>query len=700
MEYPFLICKKADYPSLRNRATEAPWSAIILQAHKLLTERQYDPQQSVTARGIQIRDIAGAAALLHLINPDDDTYLQRIIELLDAWPAYLEDIDRQWNAPGNRWLATVPPSSGFFNTVLALDLIHDDLSFADLDRHEETLQAVADWFWEIDRGWAMATYGPRAVWAAYKDESRLFEALSQYRNAVFEQMTADGVGRNGPEYSHARLNGERTAKYGFMHVAEHTGLDPVYYDSPQLARFYEWLFSAACSPFNSYVTFADSGHGRAFASFYPQSGAWAAGRFSPLAAEYAAHRITSSTPPSPGDLLAYCIAQPLPAGKIPQSRIWTDGGALFYEQNDSQDALMGALWNVETPGHHHRDANAIYLAGYGEHLLLNSGYNGYGNAAEGFPWAYINDTAESSNTLTIGDQNHLCQGADGVTESLLSDRLNYVSARADRAFPDDTAHDRSFLFVHPQDGAGGYFLLCDEISTDEDAHLFLHPASHDVTCNDPNCAYTWNVKHRKPTDTFLTLFLATPPAATQLKDGALAGWNKSFVGKYLHATYAGDPDKRLLTLLFPHDADHPQATLSRLSAPSCTGATIDHGNDIADHALESSGTTPITVGDTTLHGRFSVYRQNAGNLDFYFVRQGRSFSSTTLRIGFESSTPITIYMEGTEGRIISSGAMITLHHPLLSHIRINDWEVTPEETGDGWARFSILAGTHDISLSG
>lgn len=564
MEHPFLICRKTDYPSLRDRATEAPWSSIISQARKLLAERQYDPQQSVTARGTQIRDIAGAAALLHLIEPDDDTNLQRIVGLLDAWPAYLEDIDRQWNAPGNRWLATVPPSSGFFNTVLALDLIHDGLSFADLDRHEKTLQAVADWFWEVDRGWAMATYGPRAIWAAYRDEARLLEALAQYRNAVFEQMTDDGVGRNGPEYSHARPNGERTAKYGFMHVAEHTGLDPVYYDSPQLARFYEWLFSAGCSPFNSYVTFADSGHGRSFASFYPQSGAWAAGRFSPLAAEYAAHRITSSAPPPPGDLLAYCIAQPLPTSRIPQSRIWSDGGALFYEQNDSQNALMGALWNVETPGHHHRDANAVYLAGYGEHLLLNSGYNGYGNDAEGFPWEYINDTAESSNTLTIGDHNHLCQGADGVTESLLTDRLDYVSARADRAFPRGVAH----------------------------------------------------------------------------------------------------------------------------------------GNDIVDSALESSATTPVTVDATSFHGRAAVYRQNAENLDFYFVRQGRSFSSGSHRIGFESSDPLSIYMKGTKGRIISPGATVTLYHPALSRIQIDGWEITPEETGDGWARFPIPIGTHDVSLSG
>ena len=224
-EHPFLICRKAEYDLLRERASRAPWSDMAAEAGRVLEARRDDSTRRASRGGTGIRDVMGSAALLYVIDPDRrDVYRERIREILDAWPVFLEEVDARWNAGGNRWFATVPPSSGYFNSVLALDVIHDDLPDADLGRYEQGLEAAANWFWAEMRGWGMATFGPRAVWAAYKHEARLPEAMAQYREAVFQQMTEDGVGRNGPEYSHARLNGERTAKYGFMHVAEYTGL--------------------------------------------------------------------------------------------------------------------------------------------------------------------------------------------------------------------------------------------------------------------------------------------------------------------------------------------------------------------------------------------------------------------------------------------------------------------------------------------
>lgn len=681
MNHPFLICQKSQFNTLCEQASQPPWKDFANEARNVVETTTYNPKNSVSINGTRIRDLMGSSALLYIIDPENrESHRTRITNILDQWPQFAQDVANKWDAGGNRWGATVPPSSAFFNTVLALDVIHDDVSESDLKRYEEALATMADWFWAEMRGWAMATYGPRAIWAAYKNEDRLEEAMQQYRDGVFEQMTKHGVGVNGPEYSHARLNGERTAKYGFMHIAEYTGLDKSFYRDFRLKWYYEWLFSAASSPFNTYPTFSDSGHGRGFNTFYPQSGAWAAHKFSPLAAQYASYRITSAKPRFPSDLLVYCIAEPLPEPRIPQSHLWPDGGAFFYEHTNSQDALMGGLWNVSKPSHAHRDANAIYLAGYGEHLLLNSGYNGYGNDSQSFSWTYIHDTAESSNTLLINHQNHLEKGADGITEGLITDGLNYASGLANRAFEDNAQHNRSFIFIHPQDNTPGYFLLIDEVeNTTDPISIALHPASANVEAVIPNEHYTWNVRSQKETDTFLTAYLATKPQNVELKEGTLAGWGKCFVGKYLYATYANAP---IATILFPHNTDHSCASISRVD----NGALIQHNNDVTD-TLYLSG--------KQLNGQACFFRHINKNHCFYFARRATHFYDDT--IGFDAEKPVTLFMRKKTGHIVSPGTKVTFYHPNITGIKI-DGEPFICETRDDSICVTVPQGTCHIEL--
>lgn len=673
MNHPFLICQKSEYDTLRARASQSPYKDFVEEARRVVETVHYEPGPDIWRQGTRIRDIMGSSALLYILEPEhQEAHRQRITNILGQWSEFTTGVAEKWDAGGNRWHATVPTSSAFFNTVLALDVIHNDLSESDLNQYETSLQEMVEWFWATMRGWGMATFGPRAIWAAYKSEERLEEAMQQYKDAVFDQMTKDGVGVNGPEYSHARLNGERTAKYGFMHVGEYTGLDKSFYKDFRLKWYYEWLFSAGCTPFNSFVTFGDSGHGRGFNTFYPQSGTWAAGKFSPLAAEYAANRITSAQPRYPSDLLVYCIAEPLPEKRTPQSRLWPDGGALFYEKNDTQDALLGALWNISTPSHGHRDANAIYLAGYGEHLLLNSGYNGYGNASEGFPWPYINDTAESSNILQINNQNHLEKGADGLIEGLITDNINYACGLADRAFEGNTQHKRSFIFIPPQNNVPGYYVLIDSVeNANQPINLALHPASANVDITQPNEEYVWNVKSRKKTDTFLTLYLGTDPLSVELKDGALAGWGKCFVGKYLYATYKSAP---IITVLFPHDDAHPKAKITRTE----NGVTIHHAQNVIDMATHNS-----------------LLRQIDNQHAFYFARQSTQFQDGD--IGFTSDEPITLFMRGKTGHVVSPGTDITFNHPNVTSVQIDGETFVSESTSNG-IRVTVPQGTCKIEL--
>jgi len=96
----------------------------------------------------------GSSALLYIIESDNqDAHRKRITHILDQWPQFATDVADRWDAGGNRWGATVPPSSGFFNTVLALDVIHDDLSDSDLKHYEQSLAEMTEWFWAKMRGW-------------------------------------------------------------------------------------------------------------------------------------------------------------------------------------------------------------------------------------------------------------------------------------------------------------------------------------------------------------------------------------------------------------------------------------------------------------------------------------------------------------------------------------------------------------------
>jgi hypothetical protein len=347
-------------------------------------------------------------------------------------------------------------------------------------------------------------------------------------------------------------------------------------------------------------------------------------------------------------------------------------GALFYEKNDTEQALLGALWNVSAPGHSHRDANAIYLAGYGEHLLINSGYNGYGNASEGFPWTYISDTAESSNTLLVGDQNHLEKGADGLLEGLLTQGIDYACGLANRAFEGESQHKRSFIFVCPQQDAPGYFLLIDDVeNTSRPISLALHPASARVEIKQKDEEYTWNVKSRKDTDTFLTLFLGTKPQTVEVKEGALAGWGKCFVGKYLYATYPSAP---IITVIFPHDDAHPKSDIRRTE----NGVTLQHAKGIVD---------------TVTH--HSMLRQVRHQHEFYFARQSTYFKDGD--IGFASDKPVTLYMHGKTGHVVSPGTEVSFHHPNVTRVNIDGETFVSESTLEG-VRVTVPQGTCRIEL--
>ena len=103
----------------------------------------------------------------------------------------LEQMEREYPTSKNRWNQVVPPSSGYFNSVLALDVIHDDLSSTTLARYESSMDRVAEWYWAADRGWGTATYGARAVWATYHPSAAIrFGPRGAPRAGLLADLTA------------------------------------------------------------------------------------------------------------------------------------------------------------------------------------------------------------------------------------------------------------------------------------------------------------------------------------------------------------------------------------------------------------------------------------------------------------------------------------------------------------------------------
>ena len=702
--HPFLITKRSEFATLQARASQVPWSGMKAQAEKDCANLSYVTTATTKELGESYRDIMGACSLMYVLDPAGKaTYLAKLTAGFSAWPSFFSKMKADYANSSNRWTQVVPPSSAFLNSVIALDTIYDDLSATQRMSYEQSLDAVAEWYWAEDRSWGTATYGVRAIWAtSQKDTVRLPTALKQYRDKYFDWLTPDGVFYGGPEYALARYGGNRTAKSNFMHVAEHTGVDRSYYGNATVRGFYEWLMSFAFGPFNGMSGFGDSGPlQNNLNGFYPQGILYNAGKVSATAAAYASYHQAAGISKLPNDLVDYATAAPPVAAQVPASRAWKQGGATFWENSTSKDALKGDLWNATRfDGHSHKDVNAIFLTGYGEALLLNSGYAGAGNDSLGASWEYINNFAESSNTVLLGSGDHTTKAGDGLTEWLLGNGLDYASGLGDAIYAGAAKHVRNFIMVHPQDGANGYFVNADEVtgaSQGQLAKLVYHPASATATTVSSNAEYRWTVRTRKTTDTFLSIFLGKAPTSLSIEDGVLANWTRGFVGKYLNARYETNSsgNNRFISVLFPHDGAHAKANFVRIAPSGATGATITQGQ-VVDYALESNG-SDVSAGGASFRAGAVVFRRIGTETKFYFARASTKFDAGNGH-GFTSDNPVSIHMRDGSGSITASADRnVVFRAPGLTTVNIDGKPVTGTATGDG-IRVLVPAGTHSINF--
>lgn len=733
--HPFLLLNKEMFSELNQRANQSPWkewkTESISKCQSLTFQISSMPLR-ITMQALQ--EILDSCALAYVLDPSNKIrYKNKIISSIHHWPTLYPQVD-----PTN-WAKTVPPGSAFFISMLALDIIFDDLNSTEQTTAINDLRPPTN-PWPFT--WPHNYWATHIIWNLFnEDQAKVTWAKNGYRQQLFgpstgsklnynylQHVTAQGAYGAGSSYGLSKMGcaSLSIAKCHAMDLLEFTGEDD-YYTDPKARNLYEWLLVFSRNPFGGYTTFGDT----FVRSPAPMTESWGTPRFQSIArfSEDLAPLVSwwlkgqsCSNCRNGGLLLSYVLTQkPLPAAKKPTSTLFLDGGAAFWDEDASENALMGAMLNMSiSEWHTHKEVNAVYLAGYGEHLLVNAGYaEACCGVNSTFTRSWFGRNANSANTLLIDGVDHSVDATSGhvipgrgLTEGFTSDLFDYVSGDSGSALPNGH-HQRNFIFVHPQDSKNGYFVLLDEVQATatkvSTAHLLLHPLSNQYSTITANQEYQWQINgiflRNKNKPTYLNVFLATPPKNVVFKDGAHAdGQSTYMLAKYLEAVFETNNQGvgQVLTGLFPHDPTHSKPTISRNSSSAYSGMVIDHGNLVKDYAFITTGNTIIDQSGFSFSGRACMVRQTSTqSAQFYFIRQGSSFlTKGTVKSGFSSAQPLSLHVRGRKGRVVSPGTNVTFYYPQISAVLLNNQKITIlKKNPEGSIEVFIPQGTHSLELA-
>ncbi|MEX2641119.1 MAG: heparinase II/III family protein [Balneolales bacterium] len=702
--HPFLLVSEPDFEELQTRASRAPWSEMKKEAIDYITDEQNAYSRYLAdepgRRAALMSNIMSTGALAYILDPDNRSfYAGKIKENILYW----DHLHAGRHHYSNQWEYQVPGGDALYNSILAYDLIYHDLTAEEREEITDKLDTAVEFIYTGWSSWGLNRFGVRGLWALFQGDTG-HASLQEYMDRLYEFITVDGVFTPGPNYTH-RITGtrHRDPKTSFMDILHRHELYDVYGDR-RLQRGYEWIYGYSFSPTGRYYTFGDSSP-----NIFNATGlaGYRASKFSDKAGALASRILGDATPPA--RLLHYVLMTDLPPSPgLPSSSLFTDGGAWFMEDNVSEMSLGGALWNATLLGdyHQHKEVNAIQISAYGEDVIRNVGYNGWGNGALDFSWDYINQTAVSGNTILLDGENHQNRTGGGLLEGLTSPLFDYASGNSHEALANGV-HHRNFVFVHPQDEKPGYFILFDEVQASRSAgevNLVLHPNSSSVATAMEKTEYIWKVgPNYREDDVFVSVFLGTQPGRVTLEEGVLLGGHRTesghIVGKYLYSTYDAGPAgaRNIVSVIFPFDSGHRKAAMTRVSEDGLTGVTLDHGDGVMDYALESNGTSARTVSGTVQwQGRALSYREKDEHPSFYFVRKGTRFMND--QTGFTSDEPVSIHMKGKEGSVVSEGAAVSFRMSGLQRIMIDDREAEVIATGHGSMQVRIPPGSYQIKL--
>jgi hypothetical protein len=727
-QHPFLIVSESDYPELRDRANRSPWNEMRAESLRQARRLSYSPENdNGRTGGYKLRDMMGYTALAYILDPENQgDYVRKIKNTLEV---ALLDMKSERDAQDN-WETTVPFQGALFNAILALDIIYDELPSGDRSNLENQIEQLVTSFRD---NWGPANHSVSALWALYKGDTSTFDSeLQEYYQSWLTDITADGVYIPGTGYGMQRLSScTREHKALGMDVWERQGHHD-YYSNERFIKLYEWLYGYSHTPDFRAMAFGDSlphhflmggsPHVAANCSTQP----YRAYKFGETAKRFATwqmqddHRLTSgnaATQPN-GRLLTYILmgesAPDLTEKAVPPSRVFPDGGAWFLENQQSQHALAGAMWNTtQSRDHSHKDTNAIFFSGYGSHLLSNSGYKGWRRGVGNFSWDYISNRAVSGNTGLIDyefdrsqegnppeENDHQYKHGAGIQEWLLTPTFDYARGDSGEALPNGQ-HFRNFHFVQPSDGKHGYWFLVDEFTGGNQVHLAFHPYAKTLNQVSPAeyQADIVNYENTEITNVDLTVFLGTPPDAVTLHNGAIAG--PDIENQYLYASYnRGSGKKQIVTVLVPSDPEHQKPELDRIMGEHFSGAKVDHGDEVVDYIVESNPNTADSIDNATFQASRSLFRLVKADLRaVYAVGKSFEYGIGLGRKGFQAEQDLAFYMREGAVQVVSPTAQtLTLYYPTITGANLNGSPSPIVQATDDSVTINIPAGTSSLDL--
>ncbi|MBN4071980.1 heparinase II/III family protein [bacterium AH-315-F18] len=652
--HPSLLVQARDFSRLQLRADTEPWKSMRGRALKVFQNTPVPGNDSDLFRLQQnVRVLTSTGALSYILYPNlRVSILEKLQRTLACWPRIHALRDSETNA----WRYCVPTGSAFFNTVLALDIVHDEMPRENRRSVEMHLDVVAEWFLEHNNKWVLNKWGVVGIWAAYRgNKAGVRRAHKAYRERIYAYTSPDGVFNNGFGYAWARLSADEDAKTYFMDVLEFMKVGR-FYDDPRLVKFYEWLYSGGLTPARRLPSFGDSTLYHKVVSWRGAPALYRAHRFSPLAAAYASWIVGSKAPEA--RLLPFVLMdRSLPTAVRPTGGIWEWGYASFWTAAD-QGEMMAALYSMKTPSveaHAHKDTNAIHLFADGHNVLSNSGYAGWGQGASPYSWHDINNRAFTSNTITIAGIDHVTRHGGGLLEAFRSHGLDYATADSGGALPNGR-HRRSLLMIAADGDIPGYVLVADEVVTRKPRQAIQahwHPQGEFRSRSDDGHVFDVGGKTGSR-EGKLTVVLATLPFSVDLPKGALVARNKAYRAqvRYLRPTYRSD-DKgkaRFFTAFFPHAGETSTVALKR---PHTEDAQVlifvrdGGGRDIIIAPHSSSGS--VTPWGRFVGSWFWVRLNGSGRVLSYFARSATRVEWPDASLGFVSTGPVTLHLKGRRG---------------------------------------------------
>lgn len=749
--HPFLIMAEDMYPELRARANQSPWKEMKAKAISNCLNLNYpatsgvpgdaNSYSRVSDKSHKMMKIMSGCSLAYILESNiatAQTYADKIKDTLWKW----RDLNEELSCSGcSAWEYKVPPGSAFVNSVVALDIIYNTVSPQDVISFENSYRLGGAW---SRFGWPHNGYGTKVVWKIYKNDKAKIE---EYKNLYLEELigpsqreggvghiSPDGAYPDGPNYASCRLGGSGDRASGKVHsidIMAFTGVHD-FYGVERMKKFYDWLFHMGLNPFKSMQIFGDTGVKVRDDGYRKLGGFYSLDRWSDELSRYASWLIEETDAPYEQQILfAYVLMdKPLAEEEKPKSKIFPDGGAAFWEDSPSENSLAGSVLSTtyDNGFHSHQETNSIYLAGFGEHLIMNSGYFSVPTTDKCIPSTGGNFTrsscivANGASTVQINNGGHDYQqkNGNGISEGFVNQYFDYASADSGASLYGGH-HQRNFIFIHPEgEKNNGYFVLIDEVKATvagAKANVLIRPNTHRINTIADKLKYeapitggsaaTMDIggsirdsvegafRFDKSNAVVLDVFLGTEPAAVSFKDGMFARLGYCTGGKYIQSDYVTDANgkKNIVTVLFPGDNTHVKAPMSRIVGTNYSGAEISHSPTIKDYAIESSSASSITYNGVSFQGLASMYRINNNENEFYFVRKGKEFNDGKAnKKGFTSNNPVSVYLKDKTGKIIvpDGGANVTFYYPGISGVKING-EANQSSV-------NILAGTYDVEL--